>query len=124
MVESSIISFGGMITASASSHQPLSFHHPLLFQPTCDRLYTEGCVLTMCMMLNATLHPGDGIGEPGGNLYAPFNAFTGGQAPWVKLPHVHDRLVIGDRYAECHAELPLQLQQALLPAFKASDQAR
>lgn len=41
---------------------------------------------------------GCGIGEPGGQLYAPFNAFTGGKVPWVKLPHVHDRLVIGERY--------------------------
>jgi hypothetical protein len=40
---------------------------------------------------------GGGVGERGGMIFAPFNAFTDGKVAWVKLPDVHDKLIIGDR---------------------------
>lgn len=61
------------------------------------------CNVRMSVVCRQT---GGGIGEPGGRLYAPFNAFAAGQVPWVKLPHIHDRLVIGDRCAPTLISMP------------------
>jgi hypothetical protein len=41
---------------------------------------------------------GGGIGDPGGELFAVFNALSAGRVAWCKQPDAYDRIIIGNRW--------------------------